>query len=81
MNDERWIPVEEKLPEELTPVYATCQAPGRENWVIESFYTTFNKGTPWGNIPILVFGEAKVIAWMPREFPEPYVDEGELTKA
>ncbi len=82
MNDERWIPVQERLPDELTHVYATCSAPGRENWVIECFYTTVNRGTPWGNIPILVWGEAKVIAWKPKVLPEPYEGEGEApTKA
>ena len=75
MHNERWIPVEERLPEEMTWFYATCSSPGRDNWVIDGFYTSDHAGTPWGNIPILVEGKAKVIAWKPRIWPEPYDPE------
>lgn len=75
MRQDGWILVSERLPEECTPVYATLRAKGRDNWIIEGFYTKCNFGTPWGNIPMLMWGEAEVIAWMPKTLPEPYREE------
>ena len=73
----KWIPVEERLPNEFQLVYASCECEGGEPWVIDCMYatayTTIYRGSPWGNVPILTTGEAKVVAWMPKRYPEPYV--------
>ena len=73
MNE--WILASERLPEECSPIYATLRAKGRKNWTIETFYSKFNQGTPWGNIPMLVWKQAEVIAWKPKIIPEPYREE------
>lgn len=67
-----WIPVEQKTPEDFTNVYATCISlvDDREPWVIEGIYHSV---TGWEEMtPYLSWGKAKVIAWMPKELPEPY---------
>lgn len=70
----RWIPVTERLPEQFEHFYVTCRSleDDRKNWVIEGFYTDLYK---WGRIPMIQEGKAKVIAWMPKIFPEPYEEE------
>lgn len=70
----QWISVSDRLPDNYTFFYATCKSriDQRENWVIEGCYTnTFS----WGEVPMIVSGDAEVIAWMPKELPEPYRDE------
>jgi len=69
-----WIPCSEKMPPDYQWYYATCKSlvDNRENWVVEGCYT------PWehfNSTPMIKCGQAEVIAWMPKEFPEPW--EGE----
>ena len=79
-QEPRWIPVSERLPEPMTFVNATCRSlvDNRENWVVETIYVPIPKEynprhySDWGNIPMLNWGEAEVIAWMERDIPEPY---------
>ena len=69
----RWIPVNEKLPNDFDIVYATCVSliDNREPWVIEGMYHSKIRG--WsGMTPMLRYGDAKVVAWMPKELPKPY---------
>lgn len=83
----RWIPVSEKLPEPFTFVNATCRSlvDDRENWVVETVYLPIPKEvdkhgySDWGNIPMLNWGEAEVIAWVERVIPQPYKAETEET--
>ena len=75
-----WIPCSERLPKPFTYVNATCRslADNRENWVIETMYLPIPKEnnaqgySDWGNIPMINWGKAEVIAWMERKIPEPY---------
>ena len=80
---QNWIPVNERLPKPFTYVNATCRSlvDDRENWVIETMYLPIPKEnneqgySDWGNIPMLNWGKAEVIAWMERKIPEPYKEE------
>ena len=82
-QEPRWIPVSEKLPEPFTFVNATCRSlvDDRENWVVETLYLPIPKEvnkngySDWGNIPMLNWGEAEVIAWVERIIPQPYKAE------
>ena len=84
-QEPRWIPVSEKLPEPFTFVNATCRSlvDDRENWVVETIYSPIPKEankydySDWGNIPMLNWGEAEVIAWVERVIPQPYKAESE----
>lgn len=70
-KDGGWIPVEEKNPTLFESVYVTCISlvDERPPWVIEGIYGTEG----WhGMSYMLRWGEAKVIAWMPKELPAPY---------
>jgi hypothetical protein len=77
---QRWIPVSERLPKPYTFVNATCRslAGDRENWVVETLYLPIPKEnnergySDWGDIPMLNWHKAEVIAWMERKIPEPY---------
>lgn len=79
----KWIPVTEKLPEPMTFVNATCRSlvDDRENWVVETIYVPIPKEhnpkgySDWGNIPMLNWGQAEVIAWVERIIPEPYKEQ------
>lgn len=68
-----WIPVETELPKDWELIYATCVSlvDNREPWVIEGIYFSgcggFERMTP-----MLEYGDAKVIAWMPKKLPTPY---------
>lgn len=71
----RWIPLSKRLPDDCTYYYATCKSliDDRENWMIEGFYTSlFGFNPP----PMIECGQAEIIAWMPKEDPEPYQEEG-----
>ena len=84
-QEPRWISVSEKLPAPFTFVNATCRSlvDDRENWVVETIYLPIPKETnkhgysDWGNIPMLNWGEAEVIAWVERIIPQPYKAESE----
>ena len=84
-QEPEWIPVSEKLPEPFTFVNATCRSlvDDRENWVVETIYLPIPKEankhgySDWGNIPMLNWGEAEVIAWVERIIPQPYKAEVE----
>ena len=81
----KWIPVNERLPEPYMFVNATCRSlvDDREDWVIETVYLPIPKEvnkhgySNWGNIPMLNWGEAEVIAWVERVIPQPYKAESE----
>ena len=76
----KWIPVSEKLPNPYMFVNATCRSlvDDRDDWVVETIYLPIPKEhnprhySDWGNIPMLNWGEAEVIAWMERIIPKPY---------
>ena len=75
-TEQRWIPCSERLPRGWQWFYATCRSKvdDRENWVIEGMS---NPWELWGDLPPMVkVGAAEIIAWMPKEFPEPW-KEGE----
>ena len=74
-HQKEWIKVEDKLPQVGEAIIATCAADGRLNWVIETCYIPQPDDSPyseWGNIPLLNWGIARVIAWMPRHIPKPF---------
>ena len=79
----KWIPVSERLPKLYTYVNATCRSlvDNREDWVVETLYLPIPKEnneqgySDWGNIPMLNWHKAEVIAWMERKIPEPYKEE------
>ena len=78
----KWIPVSERLPETFDYVYCTCHSliDDREDWVVETVYIPQLSDSPysdWGNIPILNWKEAEVVAWMYRDTPKPYKAESE----
>lgn len=83
---QNWIPVSERLPKPFTFVNATCRSlvDDRENWVVETMYLPIPKEdneqdySDWGNIPMLNWGKAEVIAWMERKIPEPYKGSEEV---
>ena len=68
-----WIPCSERFPEDWEYVYATCisMIDNREPWVIEGLYYNGCGGFERMS-PMLELGDAKVIAWMPKELPAPY---------
>ena len=82
-QEPKWIPVSERLPETFDYVYCTCHSliDDREDWVVETVYIPQLSDSPysdWGNIPILNWKEAEVVAWMYRDTPKPYKAESEL---
>lgn len=70
LEKRRWIPVEERLPEDFEEVWAACKMDGCENWTIQTVYDPW-LSCPWGGIPVLESGKAHVYAWMPNDPPEP----------
>ena len=84
-QEPKWILVSEKLPKPFTFVNATCRSlvDDRENWVVETVYVPIPKEvnkhgySDWGNIPMLNWGEAEVVAWVERIIPQPYKAEVE----
>ena len=66
-----WIPVTEPPKGDFMPYYATCRSKvdDRENWVIEGMYTKYSG---WEYPPMVRDDRAEIIAWMPKELPEPY---------
>ena len=66
-----WIPVTEPPKGDFMPYYATCRSKedDRENWVIEGMYTKYSG---WEYPPMVRDGRAEIIAWMPKELPEPF---------
>ena len=82
VEESRWIPCSEMLPEAPGFVNCTCHSliDNREDWVVETFYMPHPSGSPysdWGNIPMLNDGKCEVVAWMYRNIPEPYKAETE----
>lgn len=76
-QEQRWIPVSERLPKVFEFVNVTCHSliDDRDDWVAETVYIPQPSDSPysdWGNIPMLNWGECEVVAWMHREIPEPY---------
>lgn len=77
-----WIPCSERLPEAPGFVNCTCHSliDDREDWVVETVYIPQPSNSPysdWGNIPILNWKQAEVVAWMYRYIPKPYKTESE----
>ncbi len=72
--EQQWIPCSKRLPYDCQWYYATCKSliDNRENWVIEGCYTPWER---FNSTPMIRRGEAEVIAWMPKEFPEPWGGE------
>ena len=70
-NIPHWIPVTEPPKSDFMPYYATCRSKvdDRENWVIEGMYTKYSG---WEYPPMVRDDRAEIIAWMPKELPEPY---------
>ena len=65
-NEPHWIPVTER-PKERMICYVTLKDTNdenRQNWVAEMIYT------PWDGFDLMDGIEA--IAWMPKQYPEPY---------
>lgn len=65
-NEPRWIPVTEE-PTDRMICYVTLKDTNdenRQNWVAEMIYT------PWDGLDLMDGIEA--IAWMPKQYPEPY---------
>ena len=70
-SEPHWIPVTEPPKGDFMPYYATCRSKvdDRENWVIEGMYTKYSG---WEYPPMVRDGRAEIIAWMPKELPEPF---------
>lgn len=73
LQEPRWIPVSEKLPENKTYVLTTIKVPNRiahtrSGWYEGGFFHNDN-GDVWRAT------DMEVIAWMP--LPEPYKEESE----
>lgn len=70
-NEPHWIPVTEPPKGDFMPYYATCRSKvdDRENWVIEGMYTKYSG---WEYPPMVRDDRAEIIAWMPKELPEPF---------
>lgn len=86
LEQTRWIPVSERLPNAYEFVNCTCHSliDDREDWVIETVYIpqpSYSPYSDWGNIPMLNSGDCKVVAWMHRDIPEPYNAESEEEKS
>jgi len=66
-----WIPVTDPPKGDFMPYYATCRSKvdDRENWVIEGMYTKYSG---WEYPPMVRDDRAEIIAWMPKELPEPF---------
>ena len=66
-----WIPVTEPPKGDFMPYYATCRSKvdDRDNWVIEGMYTKYSG---WEYPPMVRDDRAEIIAWMPKELPEPF---------
>ena len=65
-NEPHWIPVTEP-PTDRTICYVTLKDTNdenRQNWAAEMIYT------PWDGFDLMDGIEA--IAWMPKQYPEPY---------
>lgn len=82
-QEQRWIPVSERLPKPFSSVDCTCHSliDDREDWVVETCYIPQPQNSPfsdWGNIPMLNYGDCEVVAWMYREIPKPYKTESEV---
>ena len=82
LEQARWIPVSERLPETFSYVNCTCHSliDDREDWVVETVYIPQLPDSPysdWGNIPMLNCGDCEVVAWMHRDIPKPYKAESE----
>ena len=71
-TNQQWIPVEERLPKDFSVVWASCETDHGDPYVIECEYRLWNHFTPWGDNATIAAGNAKVVAWMPKTFPEPY---------
>ena len=72
----QWIPVSEKLPNELERVLITvCYSNDRKDKVIQvgSVYTDRFGDLVWNYTEEYGFCKSKVLAWMP--LPEPYKEE------
>ena len=81
-QEPKWIPVSERLPGTFSYVYCTCHSliDDREDWVVETVYIPQPSNSPysdWGNIPMLNWKHAEVVAWMYRDIPKPYKAESE----
>ena len=81
-NQNRWIPVSERLPKPFECVNCTCHSliDDREDWVIETVYVPQPSGSrysDWGNFPMLNIGKCEVVAWMHRNIPDPYKGKSE----
>lgn len=66
LREPHWIPVTER-PKERMICYVTLKDTNdenRQNWVAEMIYT------PWDGFDLMDGIEA--IAWMPKQYPEPY---------
>lgn len=82
-NQNRWIPVSERLPMPFEFVNCTCHSliDNREDWVVETGYIPQPSDSPysdWGNIPMLNNGDCEVVAWIHRDIPKPYKAESEV---
>lgn len=64
-----WIPCEERLPHTEMPVWTTHE----NGQVIEHYWY---RGKFVNNYPLEPRPYPKVIAWMPKEIPQPYKKEG-----
>lgn len=80
-NQPRWIPVEERLPKDFTVVWASCETDPGDPYVIECEYRLWNRFTPWGDNASIAEGNAKVVAWMPKTYPEPFKRDVETKEA
>lgn len=70
-SEPHWIPVTEPPKGDFMTYYATCRSKvdDRENWVIEGIYTKYSG---WEYPPMVRDDRAEIVAWMPKELPEPF---------
>ena len=77
--EQRWIPVTERLPDEVEKTYWVCTDAGHQcecRWTNDMYGLGANEWSKWGWHVMDKPQYSKIIAWMP--LPEPYGGERDV---